>query len=95
LFDRFWRFVKHSLRPGGRVFFVDSRREPTSTAVDHAPLTGSGVVRRKLNDGREFQIVKVFYDPDDLRRRLDALGWDADVHTTGSYFLYGTVKART
>ena len=33
-FAEFWQLVRSCLAPGGRVFFVDSRREPTSTAVD-------------------------------------------------------------
>ena len=28
----FWRLVRSCLAPGGRVFFIDSRRNPTSTA---------------------------------------------------------------
>jgi demethylmenaquinone methyltransferase/2-methoxy-6-polyprenyl-1,4-benzoquinol methylase len=49
------------------------------------------VVRRKLNDGREFDIVKVFYDPTELERRLRELGWHGWVRSTDKYFLYGCV----
>jgi demethylmenaquinone methyltransferase/2-methoxy-6-polyprenyl-1,4-benzoquinol methylase len=48
------------------------------------------VQQRKLNDGREFEIVKVYYEPDDLAQKLHALGWDATIHTTEHYFLYGS-----
>ena len=34
-FEAFWAMVRASLAPGGRVFFVDSRYEATSTASDH------------------------------------------------------------
>ena len=90
--DRFWNMVRTVLKPGGRVFFVDSLQEDTSTARDHEPLDGSGVVRRKLNDGRQFEIVKVFYDPAVLERWLQSHGWEADVRSTGKFFLYGSAR---
>jgi demethylmenaquinone methyltransferase/2-methoxy-6-polyprenyl-1,4-benzoquinol methylase len=45
--------------------------------------------RRRLNDGREFEIFKVFYQPDELAGRLADLGWSATVDRTANYFLYG------
>ncbi len=41
-----------------------------------------------MNDGREFEIYKVFYAPEELESRLRALGWNAAVAATGHYFLY-------
>jgi hypothetical protein len=32
--------------------------------------------RRTLTDGRQFDIVKVFWDPDRLRELLRQLGWE-------------------
>ena len=89
-FDRFWNLVRESLRPEGRVFFVDSCYEPTSTAADHR-LEGeeSVAVTRRLNDGREFRIVKVFYQPEALRDCLRDLGWSFEVAETEQFFLYG------
>lgn len=94
-FDSFWRTVRSALRPRGRVFFVDSRLAPSSTAVDHEPPTDAGIERRKLNDGREFEIVKVFYQPEPLQQRLASLGWRANVRTSGDYFVYGIAEADT
>jgi demethylmenaquinone methyltransferase/2-methoxy-6-polyprenyl-1,4-benzoquinol methylase len=89
-FESFWRLVADSLQPGGRVFFVDSKYEPTSTARDHAlGSPEAGIVPRRLRDGREFQIVKVFYRPDELRERLFRLGWILQFDETPNYFLYG------
>jgi SAM-dependent methyltransferase len=90
-FDVFWRFVMRSLRPRGRVFFIDSLAESTSTAVDHV-LDETGEVRRRLNDGREFNIVKLFYEPSALAATLADLGWRPDVRSTGTYFIYGTAN---
>jgi len=92
-FDAFWAKVKASLKPNGRVFFVDSLLEQASTARDHARLDDSGVVRRRLNDGREFRIVKMFYEPALLERRLSDRGWSGWVRSSGKFFLYGTVRS--
>lgn len=45
---------------------------------------------RRLDDGREFQIVKRFYDPGELESQLHDLGWDCRVQTTGEFFIHGT-----
>ena len=92
-FESFWALVRSALKPGGRVFFLDSLLEQTSTAKDHAAIDDSGVVRRKLNDGREFEIVKVFYRPETLERRLNALGWSGWVRSSGMFFLFGQLEA--
>ena len=93
-FEEFWALVRAALKPGGQAFFIDSLPEPTSTAKDHGPLDESGVSRRKLNDGREFNIVKVFYQPSVLERRLADLGWSGWVRSTNKFFLYGLMTAR-
>jgi len=92
-FDAFWDGVRVALRPGGRAFFVDSLLEQSSTARDHGLLDQSGVVRRRLNDGREFDIVKVFYDPAELEHRLLQRGWSGWVRAAGTFFLHGLVRA--
>ena len=90
-FADFWQLVSRGLAPGGRVFFVDSRYDHTSTAVDHhLPEQEATVLRRRLNDGREFQIYKVFYNPAELTDRLCGLGWHFDIRQTDTYFLYGS-----
>jgi 2-polyprenyl-3-methyl-5-hydroxy-6-metoxy-1,4-benzoquinol methylase len=89
-FESFWRLAADSLRPGGRVFFVDSKYEPTSTARDHTlGSPGAGEVLRRLKDGREYRIVKVFYQAEALRARLIQLGWKMQIDETPNYFLFG------
>lgn len=89
-FETFWDLVARCLNPGGRIFFVDSRREPTSTAADHSlPEVSSSIATRRLNDGREFRIYKVFYDPEALAKHLASLGWRVEVKETARYFIYG------
>jgi 2-polyprenyl-3-methyl-5-hydroxy-6-metoxy-1,4-benzoquinol methylase len=89
-FKEFWGKVAWVLEPWGRVFFVDSRFDPTSTAKDHRLADRhAGVVTRRLNDGREFQIVKVFHEAPTLRDKLAELGWKFEILQTSNYFLYG------
>ena len=59
-----------------------------------APVT-SGVVRRELNDGRQFDIMKMYYDPAELEQRLIALGWQGWVRSTSNFFLYGSMVPKT
>ena len=89
-FDAFWSLVDTALRPDGRVFFIDSARSQLSTASDHllAPKDQEATLRR-LDDGREFCIVKRFYTPGWLQSRLSELGWRVQVHQTGEFFIYG------
>ena len=89
-FEAFWVLVDAALEPGGRVFFVDSRYEPASTAKDHhLESAQAATVARRLNDGREFRIVKVFYDAAQLSDALARLGWDFAVKETPNYFIHG------
>ncbi|MEM0913808.1 MAG: class I SAM-dependent methyltransferase [Planctomycetota bacterium] len=92
-FDAFWDAVRGALRPGGRAFVVDSLPAPESRAKDHAVADPEAwTQRRRLNDGREFEIVKVYHDPDRLTDRLDALGWRADLQRTDDFFFYGPIR---
>lgn len=89
-FEDFWAKVGRALRPEGRVFFVDSLPSKLSSAVDHRlPDPGEETMTRRLTDGREFRIVKRFYDPHALSLRLAGLGWDAQVLATPEFFIYG------
>ena len=79
--------------PGDCLHLPDDFRQPA--LVDHRlPEPEATVLRRRLNDGREFQIYKVFYDPADLTERLSKLGWQFDILHTDHYFLYGSGHRR-
>ena len=81
------------LRPGGRIAFIDSLADPASGAADH-PEPGDDRAIRRLADGREFTIVKVFYAPDELAAALEAAGFaEAEISTTGRFFVLGTARA--
>ncbi len=68
-FDEFWALVDRALVSGGRVHLIDNA--PSVDWYDGE----SGVTRRQLADGRAWDIVKVYWSPDDLTARLAPLGW--------------------
>jgi ubiquinone/menaquinone biosynthesis C-methylase UbiE len=92
-FAAFWNLVRDCLAPEGRVFFVDSRFTASSTARDHSLVSPQhSTVTRRLNDGREYTIVKIFYDTERLRSELAGLGWQAQIRATPEYFLFGSAR---
>ena len=89
-FAPFWARVQAALKPGGRVFFIDSQRSQTGTAADQTLQPDEQYEQtRRLNDGQSYTIVKIYYSPADLAARLASLGWDIAVRRTDNYFLYG------
>lgn len=89
----FLELARRWLKPGGTFAFIDSRPDPQSGAVDHPAPDGDEAVRR-LADGREFRIVKVFRTPDELESALAAAGFrDVAVTTTGRFFVLGSARA--
>jgi SAM-dependent methyltransferase len=91
--DTFLQMVAAALKPGGKVFFVDShrRRKPSAeTVVQSPPEPGSQVLTRRLHDGRAYRIVKNYYEPVELTERCAAAGLHVTVRETASAFIYGT-----
>jgi 2-polyprenyl-3-methyl-5-hydroxy-6-metoxy-1,4-benzoquinol methylase len=78
----FLKTVHSAVKPGGHVFAIDSL--PYEQSADQTYQT------RKLKDGREFRIVKIYYDPSTLKATLEQHGFRADVRTTGEFFWYAS-----
>src|SRR5206468_2092725 len=91
VFFSFW--LSHVPEDRVAVYLIDSAFDPTSTAKDHV-LRGrdAGIVTRRLNDGGEFRIVKLFWEPRALAARLGALGWSTAIAQTPSYFIHGSAQ---
>lgn len=91
LLEPFLKQVTASLKSDGLFYFIDSRLARASRAKDHeAPEVDTGISNRKLDDGREYQIVKIFHDPEKLAAQMLNAGLKADIQITENYFLYGT-----
>jgi demethylmenaquinone methyltransferase/2-methoxy-6-polyprenyl-1,4-benzoquinol methylase len=83
------KVVRRATRPGGELFIIDSLPSSTSSARDHAAYQPDDIYHtRKLNDGREFRVIKVFYEAEPLAAALSAAGFEAEIRTTGNYFWY-------
>jgi ubiquinone/menaquinone biosynthesis C-methylase UbiE len=88
--DALMSAVAAALKPGGRVFFADSKREPTSTAPDQPlPAAGDQIMTRKLNDGRTFQVIKLYRSVAEMTDLFTRHGISIDVRETLNYFQYG------
>ena len=91
--DAFLELVRRWLKPGGTFAFIDSLPDPQSSAADH-PTPADDLSIRRLDDGREFTIVKVYYTPAELEVALARAGFDdVTVTTTGRFFLTGVARA--
>jgi len=90
----FLGIVRRWLKLGGTFAFIDSLADPQSSAADHLPPADDTSLRR-LDDGREFTIVKVYYEPGELEAALGDAGFgDVRVTTTGRFFMTGVATAR-
>lgn len=88
----FLALARRWLAPGGRIALIDSLPDPRSGAVDHPQPSADRAVRR-LADGREFTITKVFRTPDEISADLLSAGFaDVAVTTTGRFFVLATAR---
>lgn len=89
LFDTFWTKVASALAPNGRVFVVDQTKDAWRHQQIQETFVGgeaAPVVRRPLQDGTTFNVIKVLWDPDELAERVRMLGWNISVNTVGAFF---------
>lgn len=76
------------LKPGGLLAFIDE-----------APVAGAtpvidGRQHRELKDGREFEVPKVYYEPERLREAVERAGFhDVEIRTTSRFLILGRATA--
>ena len=85
-FESFWTLVADCLKEDGRVFFADDAYR-TPDELIQGPW--SSTIRRRLDDGTSYRIVKVPHQPPDLEERLRRLGWNITVTATSGPFYWG------
>jgi SAM-dependent methyltransferase len=84
----FLSIVRRWLKPGGMFAFIDEVGQPGYTPIvdENQP--------RQLKDGRQFEIVKVYYEPGELDAALRGAGFsEVEVKTTSRYFVLGRATA--
>jgi 2-polyprenyl-3-methyl-5-hydroxy-6-metoxy-1,4-benzoquinol methylase len=84
----FLQIVAAALKPDGRIFMVDSRRTPSSTAKDHVLPDEGTTLERKLNDGSTYRIVKIFYELEPLEAAFKQADMDVQAQFTDNFFIY-------
>jgi SAM-dependent methyltransferase len=93
-FSAFWSLVRSCLAPGGRVFLVDNRNDPHPAGEMKDPYIvhhGPDLDLRRLHDGSKYQVVEVFYEPDELLSLLGDQGWTAKIEAT-RWFIFGEAR---
>jgi demethylmenaquinone methyltransferase/2-methoxy-6-polyprenyl-1,4-benzoquinol methylase len=95
-FSEFWALVRTCTGPDGRVFVIDNRNDPFMDAEDggggkdpYVVQYGQDLHLRRLNDGSEYRVVKVMYEPDELQGLIEAEGWKASIEGNRR-FVWGT-----
>jgi demethylmenaquinone methyltransferase/2-methoxy-6-polyprenyl-1,4-benzoquinol methylase len=93
-FSAFWALVRRCLVDGGRAFLIDNRHDPRRNEGDPYVVRYSpDLHRRELDDGREFHVVKVMYEPTELQDRVEQEGFRARIDGT-DWFLFGGATPR-
>ncbi|MFJ5305462.1 class I SAM-dependent methyltransferase [Streptomyces sp. NPDC088350] len=82
----FWNTVAAALTPGGKAIFVDDG--PAAAAYEEV-LTDQPTpsALRRLDDGSQYRIVKVFHDARTLTDDLTALGWSVRIRPMAGNFI--------
>ena len=86
--SQFLTVVHRALKKGGRLFLVDSQKPDFSNPQTQTENLGDERQKRVLKDGRQFEIVKIYYQPPKLSATLRQHGFDIEVQTTPDHFLY-------
>ncbi len=91
----FLEMVHRALKPDGRLFFVDSQKVQSGTSSRQKLDTTNDIQKRVLNDGSEFEIIKIYYNPEKLTQVLNDHGFDITVQATPTFFIYADGKKVT
>jgi demethylmenaquinone methyltransferase/2-methoxy-6-polyprenyl-1,4-benzoquinol methylase len=82
-FESFWALVADCLKPQGRVFFADDAYRAPGELVEGP---SSPVIRRQLDDGTPYRLVKIPHQPASLQEQLRRIGWSITVTATAGPF---------
>lgn len=86
---RFLKKVSRAVKPGGKLFMIDSRKTEIAGAKGRSMHTVDEIYHiRQLNDGRKFRVVKVYYEPDALEHHFSRAGFEAVVNTTENFLIF-------
>jgi len=87
-FGNFWELMRDCTGDQGRIGFIDEDDRASWMDADR-PSEHSEIARRTLSNGRRFEIIKVFWSPEDLKQRLRSMGWDVQITRVAERFMVG------
>lgn len=87
--DLFFRILRNAMKPGGRVLIMDSI---WSRFRKSRPKEGT--TQRTLNDGRQFEIYKRYFETADLDQMSESYGMDFDLLHEGELYISFTGRVR-
>ncbi len=91
-FEQFWRQLRGLVTGHGRVLFVD---EHPDVCGKEAYAAGSDeIIQRRLGDGSEHRLVKVFVHPGQMSARLNQLGWQSCIRRDRNDWVIGEARPR-
>ncbi|NUP35791.1 MAG: class I SAM-dependent methyltransferase [Streptomyces sp.] len=82
----FWNTVAAALAPGGKAIFIDDGPAAAAEEDILADQPAPAALRR-LDDGSQYRIVKVFHDARTLTDDLTALGWSVRIRPVAGNFI--------
>jgi SAM-dependent methyltransferase len=86
--DAFLEALVLRLRAGSLMVFADNRLVPGSVhPVARRDEQGNTYQRRQLGDGRSWDVLKNFPEPDEVRARLSRFGRPVEVEELDNYWL--------
>ncbi|MGW6482267.1 class I SAM-dependent methyltransferase [Streptomyces sp. NPDC055059] len=81
-----WNTVAAALAPGGKAIFIDDG--PAAAAYEEVLANQPAPASlRRLDDGSQYRIVKVFHDTQTLTDDLTGLGWSVRIRTMAGNFI--------
>ncbi|MFD8920961.1 class I SAM-dependent methyltransferase [Streptomyces sp. NPDC059569] len=82
----FWNTVATALAPGGKAIFIDDA--PAAAAYEEVLADQpTPTALRRLDDGSQYRIVKVFHDGRTLTDDLTAQGWSVRIRPMAGNFI--------
>jgi 2-polyprenyl-3-methyl-5-hydroxy-6-metoxy-1,4-benzoquinol methylase len=89
--DEFLGKVQQAVRPGGQIAIIDQHQPSDS---DKRAAKDAIYATRPVEDGRQFTIVKAFYDLPPLQNKLEGLGFEISINKFTNTFFFLTGKNR-
>ena len=79
---------RDSITSGGRILILDAQDGGLRSEQQGTRRVSDELEVRELNDGTTFQIIKRYYQPDELAERINALGFTSRIRRVKDQFFF-------